>query len=80
MVEALALGEIDEVSVTERPEISAPVFVGDTIRARTTVAEARPSKSRADAGIVTFEHQAFNQKDELVARCLRAALMLRAPA
>ncbi len=58
----------------------APVFVGDTIRARTTVAEARPSKSRADAGIVTFEHQAFNQKDELVARCLRAALMLRAPA
>lgn len=58
----------------------APVFIGDTIRARTTVAEARPSKSRADAGIVTFEHQAFNQKDQLVARCLRAALMLRAPA
>ena len=57
----------------------APVFVGDTIRARTTVAEARPSKSRADAGIVTFEHQAFNQKGQLVARCLRAALMLRAP-
>ncbi|HUD93493.1 MaoC family dehydratase [Sphingobium sp.] len=57
----------------------SPVFVGDTIRARTTVAEARPSKSRADAGIVTFEHQAFNQKDQLVARCLRAALMLRAP-
>jgi len=57
----------------------APVFVGDTIRARTTVAEARPSKSRADAGIVTFEHQAFNQKDQLVARCLRAALMLRTP-
>lgn len=58
----------------------APVFVGDTIKARTTVADARPSKSRADAGIVTFEHQAFNQKEQLVARCLRAALMLRAPA
>src|SRR3546814_19978881 len=56
----------------------APVFVGDTIRARTTVAEARGSKSRADAGIVTFEHQAFNQKDQLVASCQRAALMLRA--
>lgn len=58
----------------------APVFVGDTINARTTVAEARQSKSRADAGIVTFEHQAFNQKGQLVARCLRAALMLRTPA
>jgi len=58
----------------------APVFVGDTIKARTAVVEARGSKSRSDAGIVTFEHQAFNQKDQLVARCLRAALMLRRPA
>lgn len=58
----------------------APVFVGDTIRARTSVSEARASKSRVDAGIVTFEHQAFNQRGELVARCLRAALMLRQPA
>lgn len=57
----------------------SPVFVGDTIKARTTVKEARISKSRDDAGIVTFEHQAFNQKDQLVARCLRAALMLRRP-
>jgi acyl dehydratase len=57
----------------------APVFVGDTIKARTTVKETRISKSRDDAGIVTFEHQAFNQKDQLVARCLRAALMLRRP-
>ncbi|HEY2659548.1 MAG TPA: MaoC family dehydratase [Caulobacteraceae bacterium] len=60
-------------------QFPAPVFQGDTIHARTTVTEARPSRSRPDAGIVTFQHQAFNQTGGLVARCLRAALMLRAP-
>ena len=57
----------------------APVFAGDTIRTRTTVVAARASRSRADAGIVTFRHEAFNQRDVLVARCLRQALMLRRP-
>lgn len=54
-----------------------PVFHGDTIHVRTTVAELRNSKSRPNAGIVTFLHEAFNQRDELVATCLRAALMNR---
>jgi acyl dehydratase len=58
----------------------APVFAGDTISVRTTVTAARASKSRPDAGIVTFRHEAFNQKGTLVARCERQALMLRRPA
>ena len=53
-----------------------PVFAGDTIRARTTVTEVRPSKSRPGQGIVTFEHLGFNQRDEIVCRTLRNALML----
>lgn len=53
----------------------APVFAGDTIRARTTVLGARASRSRPDSGIVTFRHEAFNQRDELVATCERSALM-----
>ena len=57
-----------------------PVFAGDTIRVETAVIAARPSKSRADAGIVTFRHTATNQRGEAVARCDRAALMLRRPA
>jgi acyl dehydratase len=57
----------------------APVFAGDTVRVLTTVVSARESRSRADAGIVTFRHEAFNQRDELVATCERAALMLRRP-
>ncbi len=32
-----------------------------------------------NAGIVTFLHQGFNQRDEEVCTCLRQALMLRAP-
>jgi acyl dehydratase len=57
----------------------APVFAGDTIRATTMVVSARLSRSRADAGIVTFRHTATNQRGEVVARCDRAALMLRKP-
>ncbi len=52
-----------------------PVFHGDTIRAHSIVRSVRPSASRPDAGVVEFEHQAFNQRGEMVARCIRAAFM-----
>lgn len=58
----------------------APVFAGDTITARSTVMAARASKSRPNAGLVTFLHEGFNQNGVLVARCQRQALMLRRPA
>lgn len=57
-----------------------PVFAGDTIRAETTVKELRPSKSRPGQGIVTFEHVGLNQRDEVVCRTTRSALMLARPA
>jgi acyl dehydratase len=56
-----------------------PVFAGDTLWAETEVIAARASASRPDTGIVTFEHRGFNQRDELVARCRRNALMRRRP-
>lgn len=56
-----------------------PVFHGDTIRAFTRVVSTRPSKSRADAGLVEFEHTATNQRGEVVAICRRAAFMKRRP-
>ena len=58
----------------------SPVFYGDTIHVRTTVKEVRESKSRPNAGIVTFHHQGFNQRDQEVCTTLRQALMLRRPA
>ncbi len=55
----------------------APVFPGDTLRTTTTVVSARESRSRPDAGIVTFRHEARNQQGVLVCSCERAALMLK---
>ena len=54
-----------------------PVFAGDTLRSQTTVLGKRESKSRPNAGIVTFLHQGFNQRGEEVVRCTRQALMLK---
>lgn len=57
-----------------------PVFAGDTIRAETEVLGLRPSSSRPGQGIVTFEHRGLNQRDELVCKTVRAALMMAEPA
>lgn len=57
-----------------------PVFIGDTMRAETVVTELKDSKSRPNAGIVTFMHRLINQRDEIVCQCLRSALLLRSPA
>lgn len=57
----------------------APVFIGDTLSVETEVAELRDSKSRPEAGIVTFIHRAHNQRGELVASCRRSGLQRRRP-
>ena len=56
-----------------------PVFLGDTMRATSEVMELRESKSRPDAGVVTFTHELLNQRDEVVCRCLRMALLKKRP-
>lgn len=56
-----------------------PLFHGDTVHVESEVVELRDSKSRPQNGIVTFQHRAFNQRNELVAVCKRTALMLRKP-
>ncbi|MBB3692928.1 MaoC family dehydratase [Sphingomonas sp. BK580] len=55
----------------------APVFIGDTLRAASEVTALRDSRSRPEAGLVTFEHRLHNQRDELVCQCLRTALLTR---
>lgn len=57
----------------------APLFQGDTLHATTRVISKRSSRSRPNAGIVEFEHQAFNQDDILVAICRRQAFMKKRP-
>ncbi|MEJ5081173.1 MULTISPECIES: MaoC family dehydratase [unclassified Ochrobactrum] len=54
-----------------------PVFHGDTLRSRTKIVSLRESKSRADAGLVEFEHTCVNQHGDIVAICRRMAMMQR---
>lgn len=57
----------------------APLFHGDTVRVRTEIVDRRDSKTSPDRGIVNFRHIGYNQRDEIVCDCTRAALMLKAP-
>ena len=54
-----------------------PVFVGDTLRSESECIDLRESKSRPNAGIVTWAHRSFNQRGELV--CEKGTVSLGAP-
>lgn len=54
-----------------------PVFIEYTLRAKTEVLRPRHSASRPNAGIFTFWHKTLNQRDEIVCRCKRSALIGR---
>jgi acyl dehydratase len=53
----------------------APVFINDTIYARTKVLDKRESRSKPDRGIVYVETIVFNQKDEEVLSFRRKVLI-----
>lgn len=46
-------------------KLVAPVFIGDTIRVRSTLLEKRLTK-RADRGIVVYAREVINQHDDVV--------------
>jgi len=55
------------------------LFHGDTVRVESEIIELRESKSRPNAGIVTFIHRGFNQHNELICSCKRSGLQLKKP-
>ncbi len=55
----------------------APVFIGDTLTCHSEVIGKRESKSRPQAGIVTFRHWMTNQRGQEVLSCERTALLVR---
>jgi acyl dehydratase len=78
-VNDLTLGTtIANLGMTE-VKFPAPLFQGDTIHVTTQVKTKRESKSRPDAGIVEFDHRAYNQDGILVAQCIRQAFMHKRP-
>ncbi|WP_343205506.1 MaoC family dehydratase [Natrarchaeobius oligotrophus] len=53
-----------------------PVFCGDTIRARSTIADKRET-SDGERGVVTMRVEVFNQRDDLVCEFDRTVLSLK---
>lgn len=54
-----------------------PVYPGDTLTARSEVVDARQSRSRPDAGVVTWRTEGFNQRGELVVDYRRTNLVAK---
>jgi len=78
-VEDTTLGTLVANLGYDQLKFPAPVFIGDTLRSETECIAVRESKSRPNAGIVTWAHRSFNQRGELVCECTRTALLLKAP-
>lgn len=57
-----------------------PVFFGDTIQVKITVAEMIPSRSKPDRGIIKFLFQVLNQDGEIVQEGYKSIMMKRLPA
>jgi len=70
-VSARAIANLGWSNVT----LPAPVFVGDTLYARTKVLSVRRSASRPGQGIVTTRTQGYNQDGTVVLRFERASLV-----
>ncbi len=58
-------------------KLVAPVFVGDTLYARTRVMDARPSKSRPGTGVVTTYTEGYKQDGTVVLSFERTVLVPR---
>jgi acyl dehydratase len=72
-------GEINPLAMTygyERLRFPKPVFIGDTIRTRLTIAEKRDHK-RPEYGIVVEKLEVLNQRDECVMACEHLLLVKR---
>ena len=54
-----------------------PLFIGDTLYARTRVLEKRASKSRPHAGIVKVETQGLNQDGKVVISFIRTIMVYK---
>jgi acyl dehydratase len=54
-----------------------PVFVGDTIYARSEIIDKRESKSRPHAGLVSARTEAYNQRGEVVVSYKRTFMVYK---
>jgi monoamine oxidase len=63
----------------ERLRFPKPVFIGDTIRTRITIASKEPDPKRAQYGRVVEKCEVLNQRDEVVLACEHILLVEKRP-
>ncbi len=79
----LTATKINPVAFTygyERLRFPKPVFIGDTIRSRITIASVEPDPKRPKHGRVVEKVEVLNQRDECVLACEHVLLVERRPA
>lgn len=81
LVTGISVADISQNAVAnlqwDAVTMPAPVFAGDTIRARTEILEVRESQSRPNAGIVKFRTIGTNQRRETVMEFERTILIYK---
>ena len=78
MIDAYVLGTASEGAPgIDVMQWRKPVLAGDTLTGHSTVEAARPMRSRPHLGIVTFAHELFNQRGELVLRAKNSIMVRR---
>jgi len=60
-------------------QFKVPLFFGDTIRVKVKVAEARPSRSKPDRGVLKLYMEIVNQDDQVVQSGTKTLMMKRKP-
>jgi monoamine oxidase len=63
----------------DRLRFPKPVFIGDTLRTRVTIAATEPDPKRANFGRVTEKCEVLNQRDEVVLACDHILLVEKRP-
>lgn len=58
-------------------QFTGPIRFGDTIHVQYAISELRPSNSRPDRAIATFDVDVLNQRDEVVQRGKKTLLLAR---
>jgi itaconyl-CoA hydratase len=61
----------------DKVKLPAPVFEGDTLRARSTVTGLRPSRSRPEVGIVSVATEGYKQDGTVVITFDRTIMVYR---
>ena len=81
LVTGLSVRDVSQNAIAnlgwDEVRLHKPVFEGDTLYAQSEVLEARPSRSRTEAGLVSVRTTGYNQDGEVVITFRRTMMVYR---